>query len=200
MVKVEDGVARATKMIDERADTVPKRPDPERMRRTAAGLYFVGLGLIGSALAIALIGYSQMSDSVRGLQRTKLPGRAEVTLAAGLTTVYVEHRSLANGAPVEVATADATCTMTDAQGKPMSLAPTKGNVTHAFGDYAGRRIYDVSIAAPGIYYLDCTGTGVLAVGGGLGAWLVVAIVGGLVPGLAGVILCIVVYLKRRRQA
>jgi hypothetical protein len=176
-----------------------KKPDPDRVRRTAAGLYFVGLGLIGSAIAIALMGYSQMADSVSGLQRTKLPGRAEVTLAAGLTTVYVEHRSVVNGVPVEVPTAAATCTMTDAQGKPMALAPTKGNVTHSFGGHAGHRIYDVSIAAPGVYYLDCTGAGVLAVGGGLGAWLVVAIVGGLVPGVAGIVLCVIVFLKRRRQ-
>ena len=186
-------------MIEERGDTVPKRPDPERLRRTAAGLYFVGIGLIGSAIAIALIGYSQMADSVRGLQRTKLPGRAEVTLAAGLTTVYVERRSIANGVPLEVASADATCAMTDAGGKPMPLAPTKANVTYAFGDYAGRRVYDVSIAAPGIYYLDCTGAGMLAVGGGIGAWFVVAIVGGLVPGLAGFVLCLIVFLKRRRR-
>jgi hypothetical protein len=125
---------------------------------------------------------------VRGLQRSLLPGRAEVTLAAGRSTVYVEHRSVVDGKPIEIADANATCTLTDAQGTELPMLSAAGRTRYAFGDYAGRRIADVAIPAPGTFTLACTGTGVVAIGGGLGAWFVVALVGGLLPGLAGLAL------------
>jgi hypothetical protein len=53
--------------------------------------------------------------------------------------------------------------------------------------------------APGTFAIECTGTGAIAVGGGIGAWIVVAIVGGMLPVLAGLGLAIPVFIKRRRQ-
>ena len=38
----------------------------------------------------------------------------------------------------------------------------------------------------------------LSVGGGIGAWFIVALVGALMPGLAGLIVILVITIKRRR--
>lgn len=182
----------------EREENQPKSIAPPR--RTAAGFYFVGIGLVGSALAIVLMGFSQMTDSVSGLQRAVMPGRTEVTLAAGRTTIYLEHRSVVNGVPYELKPDRILCTFADAQRKPLELNQVMGRTKYSYGDYAGRSVFDVSIPAPGTYTIECTGSGVIAVGGGVGTWIVVAVVGGLVPGLGGLALCLVVFLKRRRQA
>jgi hypothetical protein len=164
-------------------------PIAQRKRRASAGLYFVGVGLIGCALAIALTGYSQGTDAVRGLQRAEMPGRAEVTLAAGRTTVYLEGDG------------QIRCAMVDNAGNDVGLRAATGKVRYSFGGRRGRNGFDVDIMAPGTYVVTCTGDAMtIAVGGGIGAWLVVAIVGGLVPGMAGIGLCLFVFIARRRYA
>ena len=174
---------------------MPSSTERDLRRRTAAGWYFVALGLVGCGLAIGLTGFFQMADSVRGLQRSTMPGTTEVALAAGRTTIYIENR--VDG--VEHPTADLHCRMLDGSGKPFELRAATGKVTYSFGGYAGRNGWDVDIMAPGTYTIQCTGQGAIAVGGGIGAWIVVAIVGGMLPILGGLGLAIPVFFKRRRQ-
>jgi hypothetical protein len=54
--------------------------------------------------------------------------------------------------------------------------------------------------APGSYTLTCDGSQrfMVAVGGGTGAWLVVAIAGALFPGTAGILVVLITTIKRRR--
>jgi hypothetical protein len=170
-------------------------------RHTAGGWYVVGAGLMACATAIAITGFMQMNDAVGGLQRVVMPGRADVTLAAGRATIYAETRSVVGGRSYALAEATRfTCTLAR-ESKPIELRPPRAHVTYSFGDYAGENAFDVDIPAPGTYTLDCTApsTVVLAIGGGVGAWIVVALVGGLVPGLAGLAVILVVFLKRRAQ-
>jgi hypothetical protein len=173
----------------------PTEPSRDLRRRTAAGWYFVALGLIGCGLAIGMTGFFQMADSVRGLQRSTMPGKTEVTLAAGRTTIYVETR--VDG--VEHVADNLQCRMLDGSGKPIELRTANGKVSYSFGGYAGRNAWDVDIMAPGTFAIECSGKGAIAVGGGIGAWIVVALVGGLVPVLGGLGLAIPVFFKRRRQ-
>jgi hypothetical protein len=163
--------------------------------RTAAGWYFVAMGLIGCGLAIALTGYFQMADSVRGLQRSTMPGTTEVALAAGRTTIYVETR--VDG--IEQRSENLDCRFLDGSGKPLELRPAKHDVSYSFGGYAGKKAWDVDIMAPGTFTIECSGKGAIAVGGGIGAWIIVALVGGLLPTLGGLGIAIPVFFKRRRQ-
>jgi hypothetical protein len=173
-------------------------------RPTSRGWYLVAVGLIGCALAIALTGYFQMADSVRGLQRVEMPGRTNITLAAGLTTVYFESRSEVNGQVYELEDAEVACRLADGRGEAVALEPVTARIRYTFASYRGRAIYHAQIPAPGDYTLDCKDTDaipryVLAIGGGIGAWIVVAVVGGVIPGLGGIAVALVVFLRRRRQ-
>lgn len=176
---------------------------PAPVRRTARSWYLLGVGLIITAITAAATGFYQMSAAVDGLHRQLMPGKLEVTLAAGRSMIYFEHHSRFDGATHDTpAPVTGTCRMTDAQGQEVAFASSAAQVSYAFGGYAGRKAYDVDIRAPGVYTLTCDGPVpfVVAVGGGLGAWIVVAVVGGLVTGLPGLAVLIVVFVKRRRQA
>ncbi len=170
-------------------------------RPTSAGWYLVAFGLIGSALAIALTGYNQMTEVVATMQRRVMPGVHEVALAGGQASLYYEHVSEVANKPYE-APRDLTfsCTVRDLRGKALKLDGVTAKVTYSLGAYAGRKVYDVDVSTPGTYTLACESSQpfVLALGGGMGAWLVVAIVGGLIPGTAGLIVIAIVTIKRRR--
>ena len=169
-------------------------------RRTAGGWYLVGMGLIGSALAIAITAFAQMGSTVEGMRRFVMPGRAELMSSDGLTTIFFERRSSVDGRQVD-SPEDLrfACTIEDANHRPIELRQPHATVSYAYGDYAGRSVFDFD-GVPGKVTLACTGPSpfALAVGGGVGAWIIVAIVGGLVPGLAGVFVLVFVFVKRRR--
>jgi hypothetical protein len=170
-------------------------------RPTSRGWYLVAFGLIGTAIAIAITGFMQMKEVVVTMQRRVMPGKAEIALAPGKSTLYFEQRSVideveyVNDSPVQF-----TCSVRDANGKAVPLEKPLANVSYSAGDFKGHNVYDMQITSPGIYTLECTGPTkfVLSLGGGIGAWLVVALAGGLMPGTAGLIVIVVVTVRRRR--
>jgi hypothetical protein len=146
-------------------------------------------------------GFVQMRDTVGSMQRVVMPARTEVTLAAGRSTLYVESRSVVNDTPYVVdGDVPLECTLQASSGSTLELQQPRARVTYNAGDFAGRNAFDIDVPAPGTYTLDCKAPRqfVLAIGGGIGAWLVVALVGALVPGLAGLVVLVVVFVKRRR--
>jgi hypothetical protein len=170
-------------------------------RPTSAGWYLVAFGLIGTALAIAWTGFNQMVEVVATMQRVEMPGTHEIVLAGGKTTIYYEHESKLRdrhySSPKDLAF---SCALRDQTGKPLALRPSAGKTTYSAAEYAGRNVFDVDIAVPGAYVLTCDGKEpyVVSAAGGIGAWIVVAIVGLLLPGLAGVFVIVFVTIKRRR--
>jgi len=173
---------------------VPDRP-------ASRGWYLVSFGLIGIALAIGLTGWTQMREVVVNMQRQLMAGSREIALAGGRATIYYEHSSTFENkdyaTPPEMTF---SCTLKNLNGKPhVMTAPTVTN-TYTSGPYAGRSIYEIDVMAPGNYTLTCDGAEpyVVAIGGGLGAWFVVAIVGASMPGLAGILVLVILTLKRRR--
>jgi hypothetical protein len=173
---------------------VPDRP-------VQRGWYLVAFGLLGIALAIAWTGFNQMQEVVSTLQRRVMPGTHEVALAGGRATIYFEHRSEVKDVTYEVPTDFAFgCAVTRPDGKPHPLLPVKGKITYASGEFSGRAVFDLEITAPGAYNLTCDGKQpyVVALGGGIGAWTVVAIVGLLAPGSVGLFVIVFVTIKRRR--
>lgn len=175
-------------------DDTPDRP-------ASRGWYLVSFGLIGIAIAIAFTGFAQMSEVVVTLQRHPMPGSQEVALAGGRATIYYEYESSYDNktyaAPADL---PVTCTLKNLNDKPHPLETPPSKVTYSKGPYAGRNLYDVEVTAPGSYTLTCEGSQpfMISVGGGIGAWFIVALFGALMPGLAGLIVIVIVALKRRR--
>ncbi len=170
-------------------------------RPMSLGWYGVAFGLIGTAIAIALTGWNQMREVVATLQRKVMPGTHEVALAGGRATIYYEPSSAFDNVdystPPEM-TFD--CSLKTLSGQPHPLVAPLAKATYSSGPYEGRAVWDVEVAAPGQYTLTCDGPQrfVVAIGGGIGAWRIVAIAGALLPGTAGLIVVALVTIKRRR--
>lgn len=161
----------------------------------------MSFGLIGIAIAIAFTGFAQMSEVVATLQRHPMPGSREIALAGGRATIYYEFESNYDSKPYSTPRDLAvSCTLASLDGKPHPLETPHANVTYQSGPYAGRSLYDVEVTAPGSYTLTCGGSQpyLVSVGGGIGAWFIVALAGALMPGVAGLVVILVVTLKRRR--
>lgn len=163
--------------------------------------YLVAAGLMISAATMAILAFGQMSGRVEGMQRVVMPGRAEITMPAGTSTLYVERRSSVGGKTYAVAGDIAPrCAIDERQGRKVTLTAPQANVEYALGDFAGKNTWDLDVMAAGSYTLVCEADQpfVIAIGQGIGAWIVVAAVG-VVPFLIGVVIIAIVFFKRRGQ-
>jgi hypothetical protein len=163
---------------------------------TPRAWYLVAAGLIVSAVTMALIAYSRFTDNIEGMQRVVMPGTAEITLPMGASTLYAESRSVVGDERYEADDVDFSCALD----RGVTLKRANGSSHYQVGDFAGRNAFDVMIPDAGTYTLTCEAKQpfVIAVGRGLGAWIVIAAVG-LLPFTGGVIVILFVFLRRRRQ-
>jgi hypothetical protein len=169
---------------------------------TSKAWYFVAGGLLLAAVMMGLLGVTQFISTVEGMHRVAMPGKAEVVLPVGPTTLYVESRSIIDGKAYQAEEGlSFRCAVTDQAGAAIQLEPSSSSVSYGIGDHAGRNAFDVRIETAGTYTLACEAPGpfVLAIGRGVGTWIVVALVGALVPGLLGVITLIIVVVLRSSQ-
>lgn len=186
----------------------PGRPaagTPGPVKMTPRAWYLVAGGLFMVAVAIAGTGVSQFMSTVEGMHRVAMPGREMIILPAGRSTLYVEHRSVVGGEARAVAEAMSfRCGLKDPSGAPLELQAPVSKVTYSLGGYAGRNAFDVQVPMAGEYVLECQAQGegrfAMAIGQGVGTWIVVGLVGGLVPGMLAVLVFLIVLLKRRKQA
>ena len=162
----------------------------------AAGMFFVGTSIL---VMSTLMMYSAATD----LHRVVMPGKAELVLPPGLSTLYVESRSIVDGkAYLSSQELSYRCSLTDATGKAVPLETSTMKAKYAGGDYAGESALEARIRTAGTYTLACESSSdpfVIAVGAGVGAWTWVMIVGGGVPCGIATIMFVVVLLRRRRQ-
>jgi hypothetical protein len=189
-------------MAGERARPILAVAPPPSSRPTSKAWYVVAGGLLVIACSLALTGIAQFRSTIEDMRRVAMPGKAEIVLPVGPSTLYVEHRTLVEGRAIEAPpVVEPRCTVTDPDGRPVPLQPTAARVSYAFDGFAGAGVFDLSVEAAGTYSLACeapTPFGV-AVGYGVGTWIVVSLISGFVPGLAGVIFFFIVWTKRRRQ-
>ncbi len=174
---------------------------PEKDRPTSLGWYGVSFGLLVIAGSIAITGFNQMNQSVKGMQRRIMPGRSEIALAEGRALLFYETRSQVEGEVFDDPTPlDFRCTMRDVNGREVPLTQPTGHQSYDTSDFAGSTALEVIIPAPGTYTLECSASRrfVLALGSGIGAWLIVAIVGGLFPLLGCIAVTVIVAVKRHR--
>jgi hypothetical protein len=188
---------------------VPERPrpvlavaPPPSSRITSKVWYVIAGGLFVIALALALTGIAQFRSTIEDMRRVAMPGRADIVLPAGPSTLYVERRTLVDGGAIESpAGLEPRCVVTDPAGRPVRLEPAASRVSYDFDGFAGAGAFDLHVEAAGTYALTCEAPGRfgVAVGYGVGTWIVVSLVSGIFPALGGVILFLVVMIKRRRQ-
>jgi len=175
---------------------------PPSSRVTSKVWYVIAGGLFVIALALAMTGIAQFRSTIEDMRRVAMPGRADIVLPAGPSTLYVERRTLVEGGAIE-APADLAprCAVTDPEGKPVPLQPAAAHVSYDFDGFAGVGAFDLSVEAAGTYALSCEAPARfgVAVGYGVGTWIVVSLVSGIIPALGGVIVFLVVMVKRRRQ-
>ena len=164
--------------------------------------YVVAAGLLVSGIAIAVTGISQSISTVEGMNRVAMPGKAEIVLPIGDTTLYAESRSIIDGKVYAIeGELDFRCGIADAAGKPIPLARASSRVSYSAGGYQGHNVFDVHVDTAGTYVLSCEAPRpfALAIGRGVGTWIVIGLVGGLVPAAAAVLMCVIVLVKRSRQ-
>lgn len=178
-------------------EAVPPPPRPP-----ARGWYFVGLGLICIAIAIAATGFSQMNGTIEGMQRVVMPGSAPIILSAGRTILYFEERAVINGREITAATDQVSCALLDARDQPIVLEGYTGKLSYSLGDFKGRAVFETYSPSGGPATLRCEASGEvsIAIGGGIGAAIVVSIVGGIIPFMGGLAVLLVIFLKRRGWA
>lgn len=169
-------------------------------RLTPRTWYIVGIGLIVSAVTMAVVAFGSMRSTVAGMRRVVVPGRATITLPAGTSTLYAERRSVVDGKTYELdGEPRARCSF-EAAKHQLELRAAVAEVSYSIGGYTGRNAWDVDVPEPGDYTLVCEAEHpfVIAIGRGVGSAIVVAVVG-IVPLLLGLTCVLIVFFKRRRQ-
>ncbi|HWO17250.1 MAG TPA: hypothetical protein VNO30_00680 [Kofleriaceae bacterium] len=170
---------------------------------TSKAWYWAAAGLFLVGTSVLIMATMAMGSAAPEMNRVVMPGKAELVLPAGRSTLYLERESIVDGKPYR-AREDLSyrCSLTDTVGQTVPLEPPTTPARYSGAGYTGESALEVRIALAGTYALACessTGPFVMAVGIGAGAWRWVAVIGGGVPNLIAAILFAVVLLKRWRQ-
>jgi hypothetical protein len=163
--------------------------------------YWIGAGLFLPALALAIGTCARLPSKVEDMQRVVMPGRAEIVLPEGRSTLYAESRSVVDGKTYQAAEGfSLRCGVGSADGKQVRIESSSSTVSYSFGDHAGQNAMDVHAGAAGTYVLECEAPGqfVMAIGGGIGTSIAIAGVSGVVAAVGALVL-LVAWIKRRRQ-
>lgn len=164
--------------------------------------YLVAAGLFVSAIGVAAIGVTQWFSAVEGMQRFEMPGKVQIMLPMGTTTLYGESQSIVDGkAFASASELSFKCQVTGPAGVTATIDKPSSKVTYSAAGFSGQNAFDIHTDTAGPHTLECESPSpfVAAIGTGIGTWLVVALVGGLVPAGIGVLVFVLVLLKRSSQ-
>lgn len=155
--------------------------------RSRLGYLFGGF-LIAFACAVAGLALTSAMSTMKGMQRVPMPGRAEISLPAGPSTLYVEGK----------------VGRFECSAPGLLLEKPTSRVSYSLGGYSGHNAFDVQVGSGGKFELTCSGGApfTIAVGAGVGAWIVITVLA-VIPFLGGLALVIVTAIRRaraRRQA
>ena len=159
--------------------------------------YLFGIALLVIAGFVAGIAITVSISTMEGMQRVAMPGRADVMLPAGPSTLYVETRSKIGGTIIDTpGDFNLRCEIPGVE-----LHKPTSNVRYSMAGYTGHNAFDVTIDRGGKYALSCESDGgqpfAIAIGAGVGAWIVIAVIA-VVPFLGGIALLVVTFIRRRR--
>ena len=169
---------------------------------TSKKWYFLAAGLVVLGVVLALTTYDRLNATVGALRRFAMPGQAKLELAAGETTLYLEHRPAVVGESLgDAEMLEFRCHATDPAGKPVALDRPTSLTTYGTDDLTGQNLFDLRADVAGAYTVACEAPSrfVIAVGGGVGTQIVVLLLAALVPAGLGVLVLIVVLVRRGGQ-
>jgi hypothetical protein len=148
-----------------------------RPRRIWYGVAAIVLGAGVAVFLFLLIGFiNGLAGMPRSMIRVVAPGSFDIRLdKAGEYTIFDEYQSVMGGRVYSHSggLSGLTCTLTEkATGRSIPLTAPGGSETYSMGSYAGRSLFEFTIATPGDYRLSAEygGAGgpdaVLAIGHG----------------------------------
>ncbi|HUJ57113.1 MAG TPA: hypothetical protein VLX92_01410 [Kofleriaceae bacterium] len=166
--------------------------------------YLFGGALIVFAAMLAGLALSTALSTMRGMQRVVMPGRADITLPSGPSTLYSEYHSHVGDKDYETERGfKFHCSIEDPGMHGVTIANSASSVSYSLGGYAGHAAFDVAARDGGHYTLVCDSDDnhpfVMAIGAGVGAWIVIAGLAA-IPLCAGIALVVVTIVRRRRAA
>ncbi len=146
--------------------------------------YLISGFLVVFALAVGTIALTSAQSTMRGMQRVAMPGRVDIMLPLGPSTLYAE--------PAEIG---AHCTLADPR---VELRAVSSAVRYDLAGFTGRSIYDATAREGGRYAITCEAARAftLAIGAGVGSWVVVVAIAG-VPMLIGLGFLAATFVRRR---
>jgi hypothetical protein len=176
------------------------------MAKPSGWLYLVGIGVaFGGCGASLALGLGGMKDKVEGMQRAVMPGQATLELPAGEQVGYYEHKSVVEGAVFATGELSGmTCQLRDPQNAVVPLESMSLDLKYELGSHAGTGMFKAKVPAAGKHTLECRydqGEGtrvVIAIGEPLTGSILMTVLPGLGAGILGLIICIVIFVKRRR--
>ena len=161
------------------------RITPSRWFYVLAGVVFAaGIALFGLVL------YQGLGGMGAKLQQALAPGETNLKLSEpGTYTIFHEYESVFNEKVYSTheSISGLECTLVSkANGARVRLSTSAVNTTYEFGNRSGRSVFDFRIERPGVYTLSASYPQgkqgpevVLAVGKGITAGILVAVIGGL---------------------
>jgi hypothetical protein len=184
----------------------PPTPAIDTQKLRPSGVWF---WVAGGIIILAIVGsvtvfgrtIIDLSDKVEDFERVAMPGSGTVQIdGTGGFTLYHEFP----GASSDFASSSLLVTLAGPDGEPVDLDRYSGDVTYDYGGNEGLALYSFQVDEPGQYQVVGEGdTGEVAIGRGIGKGLVGGIVFGLVLGFGGValgvVIIIVVAVRRSRD-
>jgi len=163
---------------------------PETSRRG----YWIALTLAVAAAGFLAISVWRLYAAVADMPRIEASGTHVVELPAGDLIVFGETTEA-------TANASLRCVATDAAGAPLTLSSPDSRTSYDLGGYHGRSVFAMTVRASGAVTFACeTDADVkLAIGSGMGARIVVAVVVAMLGGITASIVFFVTFMRRRRQ-
>ena len=164
--------------------------------------YLTVLVPLAFGVIIGGISLSRMMEQIESMPRAVIPGERTFELPAGEHIIYGETYSVVDGVVYRNKRFTATCTVTRADGTPIPFESYGGKMRYGIGVYSGRAIFKFELESPGAAKVSCsTKDGsklVIAVGEGIGAQVVVAVVGALFGLFTALAVFAIVLVKRKR--
>lgn len=150
-------------------------------------------------IVVAVVSILRMVDDIEAMPRLVIPGERDVELEAGEYIVYGETKSVVDGRGISVTSFQATCRLTGPDGADVAMETRSSTSSYALGSYKGESMFEVDVPAAGTYHLACDGdTGVIALGGGIGKTILIALGAGFVGIGLGIAVFFLVRGRRKR--
>jgi hypothetical protein len=155
--------------------------------------------VVGAALAV--VSFVRLFDNLDSMPRMVVPGEHEFALEAGDYVVYGESESIVDGTAYENGRFSVRCGLAAHDGAAIALSHPTVARTYSIGGHTGNGMFEFELPSDQTVTLSCTtedGKAVVAIGRGIGGAIVAGVLSILLGLFGGLIIFVVVFIKRRR--